>query len=180
MVNLDPPNCACGTVTLDRINTLLTGSREGFGSRNIFPQQQVIFPNIHFTDSGKLLMWIVGGTYISQNPMIYPELQLWRQTGSTTYQKVNGTTLTAPVAERSGIYRFPVQHLSFQPGDVLGLFQPPLLESRLLVDYDTGDNPIVYYLPLSSEQLEPVHTVVDIRDLQTANNLPLVSVVIGK
>ena len=67
--------------------------------------------------------------------------------------------------------------LSFQPGGVLGLFQPPLLDSRLLVDYDTG---IVYYLPLSSEQLEPGHTVVDIRDLQTANNLPLVSVVIGK
>ena len=177
----DPPNCVCGTVSLERINTLLNTDREGFAPKNIFPQEQAIFPNINFTASGRLLRWIVGGTYMNNNPAVFPEVQLWRPTGDTTYQKLNGTTVIAPVEIRRGIYEFPLDRpLTFQAGDVLGLFQPPLLSSRLLVDYDTQDHPTTYYIPLNDDQVQPFHTLVDISEWQTGSILPLVSVVIGE
>ena len=177
----DPPNCGCGFVTLDRINTLLTADRQSFGPKTFFPQEQVIYPGTSFTESGQLLRWIVGGTYKTTSEDFYPELQLWRPTGTSTYQKLNGTTI-APLAKiRSGIYQFPlVQPFPFQPGDVLGLFQPPERSSKLLVDHDGGVHANNAYLRLNSDQRVPFHTSVDISAWETGTALALVFVVIGK
>ena len=178
----DPPNCGCGFVTLDRINTLLTTDRQSFGPKTFFTQEQVIFPGTRFTESGHLLKWIVGGTYMTASENFYPELQLWRPTGSTTYQKLNGTIIAPPAEIRSGIYEFPiVDPFPFQPGDVLGVFQPSSQSSKLLVDYDGGEHANNFFIRLSSTQRISFHTSVDVSTgWETGTALALVSVVIGK
>ena len=58
-----------------------------------------------------------------------------------TFQKLNGMVLAASARVLSGIYEFVVDPpLPVQPGDVLGIFRPLLLNSKLLVHYDPGDN----------------------------------------
>ena len=180
-ISTDPPNCGCGLMTIERMNALLTLDRESFGSKRIYPQEQMLFPNIQFTCSGQVVKWIVGASYTSGE--YYSELQIWRPTSDNTFQKLNSTVTTVLAEVRSGIYEFVVDPpFPVQPGDVLGIFQPPELESRLLIDYDGRDSGMNYYLPLDGDTIQPSHTFVDISESgwQSGTILPLVSVEIGK
>ena len=167
-------------VTAERMNALLTVNREMFGDKGIYSQQQVIFLNIKFTCSGWVTKWIVGATYSSGS--YYPELQIWRPSGSGTYQKLNGTFAAAAGEKNNGIYEFIVDPpLPFQPDDILGLFQPSEQNSRLLVDYDSeGD---LLHLSLNSSQVEPSHTLIDVTsadNFQIGRQVPLIAVEIGE
>ena len=169
--------------TIERITTLLNTNRESFGFRNVFPQEQSVFPNIQFTYSGRVVKWIVGATYSIFERDSFPELQIWRPTSGSTFQKQSGTTLTALADAVSGIYEFLVQPpLPFQPGDVLGLFQPSLQRSKLFVDFEVSTNAAYYYLPLDETAVEPTHTFIDIAigGWRIGRVLPLVTVEIGK
>ena len=181
----DPPNCGCGLVTGERMKTLLALDRDSFGIKNIFPQEQGIFPNIQFTCTGRVVKWIIGASYAAflSGVEYFSELQIWRPTSNTTFQKLNGTITTVSTEVPSGIYEFVVEPpLPVQPGDILGIFQPPLLDSRLLVDYDSGENAKMFYLPLMNNIVQPAHTSVDVNvgGWETGTVLPLVSVEIGK
>ena len=125
---------------------------------------------------------IVGATYTTFTSSS-PELQIWRPLGNTAFQKLNSTVMTSSREVLSGIYEFAVDPpLTVELGDVLGLFEPPLLESTLLVHYDAGDNTNMSYLTLTEDVLEPSHTLVDVNSgsWQRGNALPLVSVEISK
>lgn len=171
-------------MTIERMNALLTVNTGNIGRKTVFPQHQAIFPNARFTCSGQVVKWIMGATYLNVRDRVnFPELQIWRPTGSTTYQKLNGTSIEAKVEEDSGIYEFIVDPpLPFQPGDILGVFQPSLEESRLLVDYNALGVSVNYRLSLNSNQVEPAHTFIDINvgGWQMGQALPLVSVEIGE
>ena len=55
----------------------------------------------------------------------YPELQIWRPSGDTTYSKEQSTTIMPMSQEGDRVYEFPVEPpLPFQPGDILGVRQP--------------------------------------------------------
>ena len=168
-------------VTTERMNALLTVDREMFGDKGIYPQEQVIFPNTKFTCSGWVTKWIMGATYFRGSH--YPELQIWRPSGGGTYQKLN-STIAAPAGEEAiGIYEFVVDPpIPFQSDDVLGLFQPSLQNSRLLVNYDSGGDLSHFYLPLSSSQVEPSHTLVDVNSdsWETGKPIPLIAIEIGE
>ena len=177
----DPPNCGCGMVTTERMNALLTVDMDMFGARDTYPQEQVIFPTIKFTCSGRVTKWIVGATY--SNGIYYPELQIWRPSGGAVYQKLNGTIAKAAGEEASRIYEFIVDPpLPFQPGDILGVFQPSEQNSRLLVDYDSGGDLLNFYLPLESGQVEPSHKIIDVSSsfLQIRREIPVVAVGLGE
>lgn len=130
------------------------------------------------------MKWIVGAKYDNkENRVNYPEVQIWRPTGDSTYQKLNGTTIIPAAERRSRIYEFIVDPpLPVQQGDVLGVFQPPQDNSKLLVDYDIEYNMRNLYLELDDDQVEPSHTFINTNSEDWMNGiaLPLISVKIGE
>ena len=125
----------------------------------------------------------MGGKWInaqSRNSQ-YPELQMWRLTGDTTYSKEQSSTVIATSEEDDRVYEFPVvPPLPFQPADILGVRQPASGDSRLQVDYeDSGDS--VYYYKNGGDSQEGVFDISDEdADVESNAGLPLVTVEIGE
>ena len=106
--------------------------------------QQRLFPNITFTCNGFITKWIVGADHEAENDNELPELQIWRNTGGTSYTKANfsqlpSNTLNGTVAE----YNLSTP-LEFQEGDILGVYQPKHDKSELVVYYQERDGPVNY------------------------------------
>ena len=82
----------------------------------------MIFPDITFTCSGEVVKWIMGGDW---NGDEYPELQIWRLSGDSTYVKLNSTVISVASREKYDVYEYTADPpLPFQPGDILGVLQP--------------------------------------------------------
>ena len=80
----------------------------------------------------------------AENDDELPELQIWRNTGGTSYTKAGfsllpSNTLTGTVAE----YTLSTP-LEFQEGDILGVYQPRNRDSALVVYYQHRDGPVTY------------------------------------
>ena len=73
----------------------------------------------------------------------YPDLQIWRRTGTNTFTKVGNTTLRVETGNRDMTYSPPTP-LSFQTGDVLGIFQPDNGRNRLRLYFQSGAGPQNY------------------------------------
>ena len=139
------------------IDTPIASCTGSFSSRSILRQgaldlnindvirrdrQQRLFPDITFACNGFITKWIVGGE--AENDNLLPELQIWRNTGGTSYTKAGfsllpSNTLSGNVAE----YTLSTP-LEFQEGDILGVYQPRLMESALVVYYQERDGPVNY------------------------------------
>ena len=105
-------------------------------------RKQSLFPDIAFTCNGFITKWIVGAGALSNTLM--PELQIWRNTGGTSYTKAGfsllpSNTLTGSVTE----YALSTP-LEFQEGDILGVYQPRRPDSALVVYYQERDGPVNY------------------------------------
>ena len=152
------------------------------GTKNSYDQRQLIFPDIRFTCSGQVVKWIMGGTWNADRDN-YPQLQVWRPSGDSMYHRQGGSSATADMMMDDGVYEFTADPpIPFQPGDVLGVFQPSSSISRLQVDYDDGENSMCYYAGIGSTDGMPVHTSIDTSGISLCPNtgVPLVTVVIGK
>ena len=70
----------------------------------------------------------------------YPDLQVWRRTGTNTFNKVGNTTLRVETGNRDMTYYeySLLTPLSFQTGDVLGIFQPDMGRNRLRLYFQSG------------------------------------------
>ena len=144
------------------------------GLRRIFSDKQLIFPDITFTCSGEVVKWIMGGKW-NNDRNSYPELQIWRPSGGTTYSKEQSTTIMPMSEEDDRVYEFPVEPpLPFQPGDILGVRQPDKDDSRLQVDYEDGGDSVYYQKDIDDSQ------EFDITDGDVMTDLPLVTVEIGE
>ena len=153
------------------IPPLQTGNGRNFGNR------QLIFPSITFTCSGEIVKWIMAARW-NTNLNQFPELQIWRSSGESTYQKQNSTIISVTSEEDDGVYEFSVAPpLPFQPGDILGLRQPPGGDSRLQVRYDNGGDSVYYGTGANQN-----NDVFDISGsgVNTSTGIPLVTVEIGE
>ena len=113
-------------MSVARVYALLGIPAISKGNRKAFSDEQLIFPGIRFNCSGEVVRWIMGGTWrnVQSRNSQYPELQIWRLTGDTTYSKEQSTTVIATSEEDDRVYEFPVvPPLQFQPGDILGVRQ---------------------------------------------------------
>ena len=98
------------------------------------------------------------------------------------YQKLNGTTVTVAHEVEYDIYEFTVDPpLPVQPGDVLGIFQPAVSMSTLIVEHDASVDSLHFY-HLLGRGVTSFDTFIDINkgDWRTETGLPLVSVEISK
>ena len=85
----------------------------------------------------------------------YPDLQIWRRTGTNTFTKVGNTTLRIETGSSDMTYYeySPPSPLSFQTGDVLGIFQPDMERNRLRLYFQSGAGPQSYYETLDSDDI---------------------------
>ena len=105
--------------------------------------QQHLFPDITFTCNGSITKWIVGGT-TNNNKSLEPELQIWRNTGGTSYTKAKFSTLSFS-KHVSNVVKYNLSTpLEFKEGDILGVYQPQINMSALVVYYQECDGPVNY------------------------------------
>ena len=147
-------------------------------------KRQQITPDIRFTCDGMITKWIIAGEWYDSNQMLYPELQVWRNIGNDTYQKINGTFIEPPAENTYSIYEYDnFTAIPFQSGDVLGIFIPKNSESELRTLSEEVNSPINYYLQTSDSDSVSSYNIVDIQNnptIMTQGYHPMVTVEIGK
>lgn len=147
--------------------------------RKDFSDRHMIFPHITFTCSGEVVQWIVAGKWNNGNRQKYPELQIWRPSGGAAYVKMNSTALSPDERENDDVYEYRVEPpLPFQPGDVLGVWQPHRADSRLQVRYDNAGDSVYYYTTGATGNSNSFDTTAN--GVATETDVPLVTVEIGK
>ena len=168
VVSTDPPGCGCGFMSAERVYALLGIPELNTGYINEFDGQQLIFPDITFACSGVVVKWIVGGEW--NGGRNNPEVQIWRLSGGSTYEKIHSTLVLVTNEENDQVYEVVVDPpLSFQHGDILGLFQPDR-GTGLQVEYDSAGDSVYYY---NSEMVEVFDTADDYVKIRTG--IPLVT-----
>ena len=105
----------------------------------------------------------------------FPELQIWRNSGGTNYDRVAHSTVDNSVPTNTAfVYEnTPDNPLSFQAGDILGVFTPPV--PRLTFKYQQQGGPRNYYIGGTAT----AYSRVDLDQglvLKARNDYPLVSV----
>ena len=153
-------------------------------------RRQLILPEVKVTCDGLITKWIIGAEWtFSFSRYLYPELQVWRDIGNDTYQKINGTYIYLPFSMSSNrIYEYSkFAPIPVQSGDILGIFVPQDFASRLRLRSENANsnNPTQYYHYFSDFSLSasPVDEI-DIRNnepgLTRTSHYPLVSVEIHR
>ena len=146
-------------------------------------RQQRIIPHINFTCDGTITKWIVLGVWNSGGMhRWYPDLQVWRRTGTNTFTKVGNTTLRIETGSSDMTYYeySPPTPLSFQTGDVLGIFQPDMGRNRLRLYFQSGAGPQSYYETLDSNDIVEPPSDMFVLGTMSQNDLPLISVEISE
>ena len=161
---------------------LLLGLDSVRGRVNTQSRQQIT-PDIRFTCDGMITKWIVGADW-REDEDFYPELQIWRNIGNDTYQRINGTFLEFADSSSNRIYEYDnFSPIPFQAGDILGVFIPRTSLSRLRLWSEDTNSPTNYYLATENSASESLHDMIDIQNtpmVMSGTYHPLVSVEIGE
>ena len=137
-------------------------------------RQQRIIPGIKFTCTGTLTKWILGARRTPTQATSYLQLQIWRRQGSSdTYDRTTFSNITALNAtDDLNVYEYiPNPPLQFQTSDILGLYQPRIRDTQVVVYYQIGGGPQTFRL---SNQDSPL--VSTSASGQSDTDLPFVAV----
>ena len=108
-------------------------------------RQQRIIPGINFTCTGTLTKWIIGVWRKQATNPQHLQLQIWRQRqgSSNTYDRTTFSDITAlNVTDDLNVYEYiPNPPLEFQTNDILGLYQPRIRDTEVVVYYQEGSGP---------------------------------------
>ena len=180
---LEPPDCGCGFMSVERMRWLLdidsmpdVVQTDGYQQLN---------PNMRFTCDGVITKWIIGAEirrHAENN--LFPELQVWRPTNNNTYQKINGTVIRGPYDSVEGnnivFYNIISQPISVESGDILGVFEPQSSEgrpNRMALLSEANNSEVAYYIPTGDSEVSPYD---EIDETAIRNFQPLISVEFGK
>ena len=139
----DPPDCVCGFMSEKRIRILLGLETDLLTAI----RTQQITPDMTFTCNGAITKWIFA-TGLMINAPRSAEFQLWRNTGSDVYEKINGTLINMTEIEVSvHIYEYDAfPPIPVQAGDILGVFLPS--SQNIVLLSENTDSPTNYYHPV--------------------------------
>ena len=108
-------------------------------------RQQRIIPGISFICNGTLTKWIIGARRKQATNPQHLQLQIWRQRqgSSNTYDRTNFSDITAlNTTDDLNVYEYiPNPPLEFQANDILGLYQPRVRDTEVVVYYQEGSGP---------------------------------------
>ena len=124
-------DCTSGFMSRERIDLLM----DGVGNKRIF-NAQVLFPGMNFTCNGSIQSLIFGAQW-QGNSSSFPELQIWRPSGSQSYSKVGGTLINMTGENSLKFYQYTLTSpLAFGKGDILGYYQPASSQLGLYFELD--------------------------------------------
>ena len=106
-----------------------------------YQRQQRIIPGIKFTCNGTLTKWIIGAQRRLTQATNHLQLQIWRRQGSSnTYNRTTFSGITAlTTTDDLNVYEYiPNPPLEFQANDILGLYQPRIRDTQVVVYYQRG------------------------------------------
>ena len=138
-------------------------------------RQQRIIPGINFTCTGTLTKWIIGARRRMTQPTSYLQLQIWRRRGSSnTYDRTTFSDITAlNTTDDLNVYEYiPNPPLEFRANDILGLYQPHIRNTEVVMYYQTGGGPRNFARFNQNSPVTSGFTTGNGVD----NNLPLVAV----
>ena len=139
-------------------------------------RQQCLFPDITFTCNGSITKWIVGAEANMGDLELFPELQIWRNTGRSDYTIANFSMLSSGTPVSNNIVEYNLSMpLEFQEGDILGVYQPRHQYSALVVYYQERDGPVNF----RDKMLDSALTTVNLNSLDNRYDYPLVTVEIS-
>ena len=122
-------------------------------------RRQQITPDMKFICDGIITKWIIGARW-SGGGALYPELQLWRKIGDDTYQKINGTSITIETQSDSEVYEYDnFPPIPFQAGDILGVFIPPVGQSKMKLRSESRSDPTNYIISTGQRDMSPYETI---------------------
>ena len=142
----------------------------------IHERQQRIIPGIKFTCTGTLTKWIIGAQRTQTQATNHLQLQIWRrrQESSNRYDRTTFSDITAlnDTGDLNVYEYIPNPPLQFQTNDILGLYQPCICNSQVVVYYQSGDGPRNYRRSNQNSPSSMEFRASGERD----NDLPLVTV----
>ncbi|CAI8024638.1 hypothetical protein GBAR_LOCUS14308 [Geodia barretti] len=172
----DPPGCGRGFMSVEKMRLSL--NLDSVSPIMYTSQRQQISPEMRFTCDGNITKWIVGAGYGAADNL-YPELQIWRKAGDETYEKISGTFIQAPTLVNTRIYEYEdFPPIPVKSGDILGIFIPRRMSSRLRLLSENTTSPTQYYQFTDGSATVSPHNVFEIgnQSVITASYHPLVSV----
>ena len=178
----DPPDCGCGFMSVERMRILL--GLDSVGEVVELNRRQQITPDMKFTCDGIITKWIIGGRWDGELAFS-PELQLWREIGNDTYQKINGTLITIETERDKGVYEYDnFSPIPFQAGDILGVFVPRKELSKFRLRSEGGHGPTNYFTETSHDvTISPFDTIYlkqEAPQIQSEVYHPLITVEISE
>ena len=139
-------------------------------------QRQQITPDMRFTCDGMITKWIIGAQWFSSH-FLYPELQLWRNSGNDVYRKINGTVINIDSRRGDQVYKYDsFSPIPFQAGDILGVFIADDQRIRPAAEEQRG--PTNYYIDVGHSTTVSPFKTFDLRQnsLRASRYHPLISV----
>ena len=146
---------------------------------------QYIIPEIQFRCTGRVTKWIIGAEFNSSGGNIrYPVMGVYRDTSTgvaNQYSRDSRRLFVHPTESFLRLYEFiPPNPQPFQSGDILGLFQPSGVDSRLQLLFGEVDGATLSFsrnggADFDANGLSPFNTAGPGLSTQT-NRLPLVAV----
>ena len=133
---------------------------------------------INFTCSGLISKWTVAAKWngLRRGHVNFPQLEIWRiqSAESNVYNRVGSTLAEETIENDNRTYEFiPSTPLQFQPGDILGIFNPD--NPRLGIYYVERIGPPNYHT--TGEGTSPSTASFNISgNTRSQNDLPLITV----
>ena len=143
---LASPQCVQGFFNEEAVKIAadVYATRDTYNVRRHLIQQRII-PGINFTCTGALTKWIIGAQQTPTQATNHLQLQIWRrrQGSSSTYDRTTFSDITAVNAtDDLNVYEYiPNPPLQFQTNDILGLYQPWISNTQVLLYYQSGGGP---------------------------------------
>ena len=121
----------------------IPGDGAGEGTGGGLDKEFRLVLNESFSCSGNMTGLLLVGTAraVRGERKQYPEIQMWRNAGSNTYTRSGSEHITLKEGDFSpdGVLQYNLTTpISFQSGDVLGVYQPDQKDSVVRVYYDSN------------------------------------------
>ena len=163
--------CTSGFMELDLLRQRAEKITNGGMNDDSLDNNFILLPGDSFSCSGTMTGLLFVGTYrTGKDRTLYPEIQIYRNTGGgNTYTRQGSETIELAEGDFSpdGVLQYNLTTpISFQSGDVLGVYQPDQSVSVVRVYYRQlqGTTVTIYRnsdSPMSSISLNDLTTVMD-------------------
>ena len=122
-----------------------------------------VFPNLTFTEAGSIFQWRFGARVNDARSSQYPELQVWRGGDGENFTLVSTTSNNqdpSRVLAALNVYSYNV-NLTYEAGDILALYQPPISTSKYLLSFISSRNyesqNLAHEIPFQNEKVFVQH-----------------------